>query len=70
MAKKDYLDILTQEYRELNEVIMSRSRPKMTREEFKDRATDLAKEYREMAKTLEAYVEEILIQQHVEGLTE
>jgi|TARA_E500000305_G_scaffold65483_2_gene52164 hypothetical protein len=70
MAKTDYLDILTQEYRELNEVIMSRSRPSMTREEFKDRATDLAKEYRDMAEILEAYVEEILIQQHVEGLTE
>lgn len=70
MAKKDYLDILSQEYRELNNAVMTRSKPTMTREEYKDRATDLAKEYREMAKTLEAYVEEILIQQHVEGLTE
>jgi hypothetical protein len=70
MAKTDYLDILSQEYRELNKVIMSRSRPSMTREEFKDRATDLAKEYREMVDTLEAFVHEILIQQHVEGLTE
>ena len=70
MIKMDYLDILTQEYRELNEVIVSRSRPNITREEFKDRATDLAKEYREMAEKLESYVEEILTQQHVEGLTE
>lgn len=65
----DYLDILTQEYRELNEVITD-DVIHMTREEFKDRATDLAKEYRAMAEKLESYVEEILTQQHVEGLTE